>query len=164
MNKYILYNDYAEIILCDKKGKEKARALIDIEDIEKVIEYTWCQQSKGYVIGNNKDNNKILIHRFILNCPKNKVVDHINLNKLDNRKSNLRICTMQENDFNKPILKNNTSNKTGVSFVKRNNCWRAYININKKQIHLGYFKNIEEAIKVRKEAEEKYFREFRYKQ
>lgn len=158
-NEIIIYSNYAEMILYDKNNNEKARTLIDLDDIEKIKQYKWCITSKGYVIG-NVQNDRILLHRFIMNCPNDMVIDHINRNKLDNRKSNLRICTIQENDFNKSTLKNNTSNVTGVNFNNRVGKWRAYISINRKQIHLGWFVNKEDAIKARQRAEIQYFGEF----
>ena len=155
-NEIILFENHAEIVIYNKKCEEIDRAIIDLEDVEKVKKYKWCKTSKGYILSNDKK----LLHRYITNCPENMTVDHINKNKLDNRKSNLRICTMQENDFNKPILKNNTSGVAGVSRTK-NGTWRAYISLNRKQINLGHFKNKEDAIKARKNAEIKYFGEFR---
>ena len=91
-------------------------------------------------------------------------VDHINHNGLDNRKENLRIVTHKQNKFNNPILSTNTSGVTGVSWSKQKNKWRAYITIDNKQKSLGYYFNKEDAIKARKEAEEKYFGEFRNKE
>lgn len=161
-NEIKIHNDYAEVILYDNKCNIIGSTLIDIEDVEKVKNIKWCIMSKGYVIG-TMQNKRILLHRFLMNCPSDMTVDHINRNKLDNRKSNLRICTMQENDFNKPILKNNTSNVTGVNFSEKMGKWRAYININRKQINLGWFANKEDAIRVRKQAEIEYFGEFRNK-
>ena len=98
-----------------------------------------------------------------MNCPKDMVVDHINHNPLDNRKSNLRICTQRENVMNSSLNSNNTSGCTGVAWVKENNRWWAYIDINNSRINLGYFIDYDEAVKVRKEAEIKYFGEYRNK-
>ena len=97
-----------------------------------------------------------------MNCPDGMVVDHINLNPLNNRKSNLRICTKQQNEMNRPTRSHNTSGVTGVSKHKQTNKWRAYIEYNQKYIHLGLFNTKEEAIKARKEAELKYFGKYRY--
>ena len=98
-----------------------------------------------------------------MNCPDDMVVDHINLNPLDNRKMNLRICTKQQNEMNRPLRNNNTSGITGVSLYKQTNKWRAYIEYNQKYIHLGLFDTKEDAIKARKQAEIKYFGEYRNK-
>jgi len=102
------------------------------------------------------------LHRFIMNSPKGKVIDHINGDKLDNRKQNLRIYTIKQNIINSKISKNNTSGYTGVSFRKNRNVYRANIMVNRKQIYLGSFERIEDAVLARKKAEEKYFGEFAY--
>ena len=159
-NKIVMYDDYAEIVMTDRKGNEKARAKIDIDDIDKVKEYRWGLYNRGYVICTNK-SNKTSLHRFIMNCPKDKVVDHINHDKLDNRKCNLRICTQQQNTINKCKSKVNTSGHTGVSWHKKGNKWQVHICVNNKQMHLGVYDDLEEAIKVRKEAEMKYFGEYK---
>ena len=91
-----------------------------------------------------------------------KIVDHINHNPLDNRKSNLRICTNQENIFNSKIAKTNKSGVKGVYWDTSRNKWHAQICIDNKTKDLGRFTNIEDAIKVRKESEELYQREFKY--
>lgn len=161
-NEIVEYEDYAEIILYDKHCEEIARALIDLDDVDNVKEYKWCIDAYGYVRGGS--TKKIQLHRFIMNCPDGKVVDHINHNPLDNRKSNLRICTKQQNEMNISIRSHNTSGITGVSIHKQTNKWRAYIEYNQKYIHLGLFNTKEEAIEARKQAEIEYFGEYRNKE
>ena len=156
-NGIIVYENYAEIILYDNKGKEINRGKIDIEDIEKVKEYKWHLNDNGY-IRNNKRNE---LHRFLLNPLKHEIVDHINGNTLDNRKCNLRIVTPTQNNMNTKIRIDNTSGCKGVGWHKPKNKWRVRITVDKKTIELGYFDDKEEAIKCRKEAEEKYFGDFR---
>ena len=158
MNEYILYLDYAEMILYDKHGNEKARTLIDLDDIDNIIPYRWhLDDSNGYIA-----NNTIgYLHRYIMNFPKGMIVDHINRNKLDNRKCNLRVCSKQQNNINKSKQSNNTSGYTGVYWNKRRCKWVAQIKVNSKKIHLGYFENKEDAIESRKKAEEKYFGEYK---
>lgn len=156
-NEIILYEDFAELILYDEDGNEKARALIDSEDVEKIKQYKWCY-SNGYV-GCHKLKDRL--HRFILELKDDEVVDHINGNKLDNRKCNLRICSQQQNTFNTCINSNNTSGYKGVTWDKKRNKWIAQIMVNYKHIYLGRYENIEDAIKSRKDAELKYFGEYR---
>ena len=74
-----------------------------------------------------------------------EVVDHINRNRLDNSLENLRIVTQSENVFNKSHQKNNKSGYRGVSWTSREQKWRAVISKNKKQKHIGYFENKDEA-------------------
>ena len=64
--------------------------------------------------------------------------------------------------MNRKLAKNNTSGTTGVTWSKRDKCWIANIKIKNKTFYCGYFKNKEDAIKARKEAEEKYFGEYSY--
>ena len=158
MNKYILYDNYAELVLFDKNKKEKGRALIDIDDLELVSNYKWYLGKNNYVSSKCKasDNKLIYLHRLILNPDKGFVVDHINNYTLDNRKCNLRICTQHQNTINKKP----SSSDTGV-FIRAGR-WEARIMYNYKNIYLGRFDTKDEAIMVRRQAEEKYFGEFKY--
>lgn len=95
-----------------------------------------------------KGKRKLLyLHRFITNCPKGMTVDHINHNPLDNRRCNLKICTMKENNRNS--IK--TKIHTGVCYSKEVNKYKAYINGK----HLGYFNTQADVIQARLKAEEK---------
>lgn len=130
--------------------------IIDKEDFKKVIRYKWHFHKLGYVESHNVENKRVYIHRYITNAPKGKIVDHINRNKLDNRKSNLRICTQSENLRNASIRSDNTSGYIGINWLEWLKKWRAYINKNGKQINLGVFSNKKLAIKARKRAEKIY--------
>ena len=118
------------------------------------------KKENGYVINSKMER----LHRIIMNCPKDKVIDHINHNPLDNRKSNLRICTQMENSYNMPLPINNKSGCRGVGYDKSCKLWKAKIQYNRKLKYLGGFKTKEEAIKARKEAEQKYFGGYAYKE
>ena len=83
-------------------------------------------------------------------------IDHIDQNGLNNRWHNLREVTHQENQKNISLRKNNTSGQTGVSFSKLMGKWGSRITLDGKDVHLGYFENYEDAVKVRKEAEPVY--------
>ena len=83
-------------------------------------------------------------------------LDHINHVKTDNRIKNLRIATKRENIRNMSMSSNNTTGHTGVCFSKANNKYVAYVKVNYKQIHLGYFKNVEDAAKAAREGREHY--------
>ncbi len=84
------------------------------------------------------------------------LVDHINGNSQDNRITNLREADYQKNNMNKAIGKNNTSGVMGVAWFKAGNKWKAYISLDGKKIHLGYFHKFSEAVDVRKLAEVAY--------
>nr|DAF52725.1 MAG TPA: homing endonuclease [Siphoviridae sp. ctqSm5] len=99
-----LKEEWAEIVLRNRQGEEVARALIDIEDIDKVTEYKWRLYENyhtDYVYGSKGGVTHFKLHRVIMSPPKHMVVDHINHNGLDNRKTNLRVVTHSENGRNK---------------------------------------------------------------
>ena len=155
-NEIIEYEDYAEIILYNKNGNEVARTIIDLEYIDIIKQYKWHLTNNGYVY-----NNQVrFLHRLITNCPEDMIVDHINHDPLDNRISNLRVCTVHQNNMNTGQRCNTSSGVTGVSWYSQTNKWEAYISINGKRTRLGYFKTKEEAINARKQAEIEYFGEF----
>ena len=139
--------------------------IFDIDDYERVRNFQWYMKDNGYIscTGSRKNKNKTL-HRFIMNCNNNEIIDHINRNKLDNRKSNLRIVNISENNHNRGIGKNNTSGIIGINIYykskKKGNKYRAYIEIENKRIYLLSSYNKEECIKARLQAELKYFGEF----
>lgn len=163
-NEIVIYDDFAEIILYDNECREIARTLIDLEDIDKIEKYKWYLTDDGYVYSNNGPTR---LHRLVMNCPDNMIIDHISGNKLDNRKSNLRICTVQQNDWNRKICKRNTSGTTGVSWNKQLKKWESQIciteNNDTKRIHLGYYEDINDAIQARKNAEDIYFGDYKRK-
>ena len=141
----------------------------DLEDYDLIKNYCWYTNNDGYIVthaiddlGYVSQNLKISFHRLVTSAPDGMSVDHINHVKYDNRKKNLRVITQQQNTINKGISKNNKSGTPGVFYQKFNNKWKATICINRKQIILGTFTSKEDAIKARKEAEEKYFGEYSY--
>ena len=84
------------------------------------------------------------------------MIDHLSRDTDDNRKCNLFLKTNQKNSHNRGLSITNTSGKTGVSFSKEKNLWASYITVNYKTIHLGYFKDINDAILEREKAEKKF--------
>lgn len=91
-----------------------------------------------------------------------KELDHINGDKLDNRISNLRMVTRAQNNWNVKKKKNNTSGYKGIFLHKKSGKWYSTIRHSGKRYHLGYFSNIEDAIKERKNAEHKYHGQYCY--
>jgi len=136
----------------------------DLEDYDKIKDYCWYNNDDGYIATNIKYSDTyctVRMHRLVMNCPDDMDVDHIFHNTCDNRKEFLRIVTESQNQMNQKIRINNATGVAGV--ILNNNKWRARIRINNKDIHLGYFINKEDAIHARKEAEEKYFGEYAFK-
>ena len=138
------------------KGEE---FYFDLEDYDKIKDYCW-NKHKEYITTRNV-SGYILFHRLVMGISdENIAVDHINHNKSDNRKNNLRFVTDSQNSMNRGVSSNNTSGITGVN--KRNGKWTARIGVNTKRIFLGDYDNFFEAVKARKEAEEKYYKEYSY--
>ncbi|MDQ0149211.1 HNH endonuclease [Eubacterium multiforme] len=160
-NMYLVNKNNVEIIINSSKYGIK-KVVIDNEDIEKCKKITWFYAKNidsVYVEGNYR-GKKIKLHRYIMDMTDNsRLVDHINRNTLDNRKSNLRVATYQENSFNRSIRSDNKSGYVGVDF--KNNKWRAKIKYNGITIHLGYFVDKNEAILNRQLAEQYLFKEFK---
>lgn len=126
-----------------------------------ISQCTWSKGNHGYLQG-ALDGKMCLMHRIVTNCPPDKQVDHINHNKLDNRLCNLRIGTASHNQMNETLSENNTSGFKGVSFNKRRSKWEAYIYLHRRKIHLGFFDEFDDAIKVRQKADEKYYGDWSY--
>lgn len=162
--KYNIYDlDSYEYGLCYDEEKRYCWKF-DKEDYNLIVGFYWNYKD-GYAYANSTENKgSVSMHRLVMGCQRfdEKYVDHINHDRFDNRKHNLRICTNFQNNANKGLRKDNTSGYTGVVLDKRTNKWIAQIIIDRKHIHLGVFKEKEDAIKARKEAEEKYYGEFSY--
>lgn len=133
-NDFHLFNDhYAEMICYDRKGKEKGRTRIDVEDIERIKEAgSWCIDSNGYVM-NGKHG---ALHRFLLGRKSGYEVDHANRNKLDNCKHNLRFVTHRFNTMNR-----NTIN----AYQRPNGRWTSYVVTNGKSNTIGTYDSFKEA-------------------
>lgn len=139
----------------------------DIEDYELIKDYYWSYDTNGYVTTHPTNSPEIRLHRLVMHAKYDVVIDHKNHphgseRKVDNRKCNLRYATDSQNAMNRHINSNNTSGVKGVGWKKENQKWCAYICKNNKQIHLGYFNNFEDAVKVRKQAEKELFGEWNY--
>lgn len=154
-NTYNLTGNYG--VGYTSKGEE---FWFDLEDYDKIKDYYWCINNKGYVSTHIK-KKQILFHRLIINN-KNGIIDHISHNKFDNRKINLRIVNKNQNGMNASLSKNNTSGVTGVVWHSRDEMWEARIKVNYKYIYLGRFSDFEDAVKARRDAEERYFGEYSY--
>jgi len=85
------------------------------------------------------------MHRAITKAPSGKTVDHVNGNKQDNRRVNLRVCKLGLNCANRTVQTNNKSGYKGVNWLTKNRKWRAEIMVDKKHIHLGLYEDKEEA-------------------
>lgn len=140
------------------KGKV---VVVDDLDFEELSQWKW-HIAQGYAArtSSRKDGpqRKIFMHRIISKAKEDECVDHVNRDRLDNRRANLRICTYAQNRANSVFSKNNACQKKGVSISK--NKFRAMIRANGKTRHIGTFNTPEEANKAYAEAAAKHFGEF----
>ena len=138
--------------------------IVDDEDYEYLNQFKWYllkSHTNYYAIRTIRPENKLIqLHRIVIKAKKGEMVDHINGNKLDNRKSNLRICTNSQNCQNKKISKFNKSGFNGVSWCKKNKKWVAQIACNNKKMHIGYFTNPIDSARAYNKAAIKYHGEF----
>lgn len=149
-NKYVVKDDCIEIVTT--KGEV---ILIDKSDEAIARKYTWHIDSKGYAQAHS-NKTYVRLHRLLLNPPKGLVVDHINHNKLDNRRANIRVVTNQMNLFNLIEGKNNKSGKVGVYYNKQCQKWCSQITLNRKVVSSKLFASKEDAIRNRIELENQY--------
>jgi len=134
---------------------------IDKADESLVRNYKW------YCIRSNKDgtltittSKRLKLHTLLMNTPPGMEVDHIDLDRLNNRRSNLRLTTHQQNQCNQPLQKNNTSGVSGVRFYKAKRKYHARIKVCQHDIHLGYFDTFEQAVQARNVGMECMFGEY----
>ena len=144
------------------KLSQNKYTIVDDEDYNFLNKYKWStsKNKNVYYARKRHNNTKITMHRMIMNQDKNKQIDHINGNGLDNRKCNLRICTQSQNLHNARISKRNTSGYKGISWYKKSKKWLVRISVNGKNKHIGYFIDINEAKNSYIKAAKKYHKEF----
>lgn len=158
LNEFEITDEGVWIYTFNRRQEPSGRFLIDIDDLDKVIVKKWRCWKGDYYTGNFRP---IPIYRFLLETDENQVIDHINGNRSDNRRKNLRVCTQQQNLQNKALSSLNTSGVAGVSFDKQRKKWIAEIRFDYKKCFLGRYENIEDATFVRYYAETQLFKEFR---
>lgn len=137
---------------------------IDAADINKVSQRWWHRKPEGYIVSTERTGRcrQLRLHEFLLNSNDlpNVIIDHINRNKLDCRRSNLRFVTPQQNVMNKSLSKNNRTGYAGVFFDNKMGCYRAKIGINNQRISLGRSDNPVECAQMYNLAADMLFREF----
>jgi len=139
-------------------------AIVDAEDYDWLNMYKWCVSKKRYnfYACRRTRGKKIFMHRLITNAPEGMLVDHINGISLNNRRSNLRICTIAQNNRNSRPWRRSTSKYKGVSWCQAAGKWRARIRPNRKQMHLGCFDNEIKAARAYDKKAKELFGEFAY--
>lgn len=125
-------------------------------------DYRWRLGNCGYAITRTRSEGTTVFHiRAFPDCPEGKIRDHIDGDRLNNTRENIRFVTPAQNMFNRGVGNNNTSGYNGVYFHNDTGKWAAEIKIDRKKKHLGLFDIKEDAIAERKKAEIKYFGEYR---
>jgi hypothetical protein len=129
------------------KGKV---ATVDKKDYEYLRQWKWYCDACGYaarsaIIDGRK--SRIIMHRVIAKTPEDMCTDHINMDRLDNRRKNLRVVNKSQNGMNRLAPKNSPFGYKGVSFRKDSKKFRAYGTQDKRKIHLGEYDNPVDAAK-----------------
>ena len=140
-------------------------ALVDDEDLPLVADKKWYRvDGPNTSYAHTLRAGKIIrMHRLLIGPkPAGAVVDHINRNGLDNRKENLRVATLTQNQANTGPRKKSTSKFKGVSLKKARRAWCAQIQKDLKKIHIGYYDTEEEAAEAYNRAAVKLFGEYAY--
>lgn len=166
-NQYRFIDDVCYIDCFNTKGVLTGSIIIDKDDYDIVKDYQWhiensrknLQYGQSFTKG-TLPTKTIRIHRLLM--PNSLQIDHINHNGLDNRKCNLRICNNQENNCNKNFLRNPKSGYTGIRYNEKADSYYVRITVHKKEISLGHYKSLEEALEARRQGEMTYFGKFRY--
>lgn len=149
----------ASIPLRARDGSIRAYAIVDVEDYEWASQHTW-HWSHGYarrtvyLPGPDGRRRKcsFSLHGELLPAPPGKEVDHENRNRLDNRRSNLRLVSHAQNMLNGPVQSNNTSGFRGVSLYKRTGRYLAQVAVNGGFVHCGYHATAEQAARAYDQA------------
>lgn len=157
-NEYIQEGSITRLITFNKKCEPSGEVLVDTEDVERLKEHKWyirVHKSKLYCFG-HFDRKKVQMTKFLLNT--DKIVDHINGNSLDNRKSNLREVTYAQNNRNQHRGKR----FSGIikTAYRRDKPYMAFIRCDSKEKYLGSFETYEDAVLARLKAEEQYWGEY----
>lgn len=149
--------DAARIPLRASDGSIRAYVTVDLVDLDEILQHRWHLNSRGYASGNKTFDGKrrtILLHRELLGLMHGDGMDgdHVDRDRLNNRRSNLRVVPgMSANRQNVPSQKG-TSQYRGVHWDRHNGKWKAQICVNRQQIALGYFDTEDEAAAAAKSA------------
>ena len=151
--------DTARIPLRARDGSIRAYAIVDAADAAWANQWRWCLDSDGYAIrteyaGPGQSVRLFRLHRELLGLRTGDGIegDHINRDRIDCRRANLRIATRLQNAQNKSKRGETTSRHKGVYWFARRGTWHARISVQGKRIHLGFFSDEEEAGRVAQAA------------
>lgn len=154
----MLESDHA--VLPIGSGAFNGIALVDLEDswLEK---YTWVKHNAGYAKACIK-GKEVFLHHVLMPTKGKETVDHINGDRLDNRRSNLRVCSQGQNNLNKPAQPHSKQPYKGIEYMPKLNKYRARVRLNNKRYSLGCFDSpIDAALAYNAKAKE-LFGEYAY--
>jgi hypothetical protein len=159
-NEFSIDGNICTIQIYDNKSRPKCQVVIDVEDYDMIKQFKWYSDTKTKMITNNQIG---FLSRFIMGVSDPQLlVDHINHDRLDNRKENLRVCIHAENIRNQLTRSTNTSGYKGVTWHKKYKRWQAQIGYNGKVITIGRFKNKKDAALAYNKKALELFGEFAY--
>jgi hypothetical protein len=125
--------------------------IVDDEDYAFVRCFKWWMLSNGYAYTHGRDGKTLLVHRLVLMYEGKEDIDHINRNKLDCRRGNLRICTKSENMMNTALRKNNRSGHPGIHWSELEKRWKVRVKHGERVIHSTH-RSLKKALRARKDG------------
>ena len=137
--------------------------LFDLEDLPIIKSREWYKDKDGYLASSYVFSGKrcfLMFHRIIMGAKPHQFIDHINKNRADNRKKNLRVCTCSESNRNRGRYSTNKSGITGVYYDKSRKKWVASITYNNRKLYVGRFQYKGDAVMARLEKEMELFKDF----
>lgn len=141
-------------------------ALVDDADYEELMKHKWfamrCKKHGKEIIyaARKAGQDRLFMHRVLMNAPDGHLVDHRNFDGLDCRRENLRLATYSQNGMNRRIDSRNKTGATGITLCKRSGKWKVSICVRGNKIHLGVHASFEDALKARQAAEKEHFGSF----
>lgn len=172
-NEYRIVDNEVHLTLSNKKG-EKYICKVDLDNFDKLKQFRykwhliWSRTTKSYyakatkyngIINGKPSYETVLMHRFLMDCPTDMTVDHLNYDTLDNRVRNMKVVSLDENNKNRQN-KANRNSKTGVRNVSYSNSAKKFIvqfQINGKNTNMGSFNTLEEAKEYADTNRHKYY-------
>ncbi len=164
-NAYRIDGDVAILVLTNHQGAPVYEAKVDAADLPKLQEFgrRWAvlrPAAEGYPYAelrlSGPGTRSLRLHRFLLDAPADRYVDHINGDTLDNRRENLRLVTNTQNSQNRRASKRSRSGLKNICWDEGRQRWRVYLCANGKRMSIGYFRDLEDAKKAASAARRRY--------
>lgn len=146
---FVVFEDFAAIPLCRHRGWRNEYVMVSIED-RHLGRFNWSPSRWGYPRRRLSNSEAVFMHREIMGCTRGDglIVDHINRDKMDARRSNLRFLTQAQNSQNQGPRRGGTSIHRGVSFNRVQRKWIVMHKLRGENVYGGVFDTEEEAAEV----------------